>query len=69
MTTEYELPEGKAEQVGMSREKLEGVTRVIQEFISRQQIQGAVVGVARRRKRQTMAEAKALLAGWVRQGQ
>ncbi len=50
MTTTLELPQATPEEVGMSGERLNKVSDVVQEFIDAGRIQGAVVGVARRGK-------------------
>ena len=50
MTATLELPQATPEDVGMSGERLNKVSDVVQEFIDAGRIQGAVVGVARRGK-------------------
>ena len=49
-TTTLEIPQATPEDVGMSGERLNKVSDVVQEFIDAGRIQGAVVGVARRGK-------------------
>ncbi len=43
-----ELPKGTPEDVGMSSERLERITDAVQRHIDAGNVQGAVVGVARR---------------------
>ena len=50
MTATFELPHGTPEEMGMSGERLNKVSDVVQEVIESGRIQGAVVGVARRGK-------------------
>lgn len=50
MAATFELPRAAPEEARMSRERLDKVRDVVQEFIDEGRIQGAVVGVARRGK-------------------